>query len=303
MAPAQFPIDGKLGVDFKITSLMGFRIHPVLKTKKHHNGTDIWSKHEPCWIEAPYDCKVIKVGNNPSGFGNSVTIQMKINGKFYVSVFAHMQDGSIKVKAGQKIAAGTPLGKMGTTGMSTGKHLHWELQLGKAYHWNDKGKDFIEPIAFFKALIAQEKAVASAKVVAVDTDPVAPAPTHDEAQAEAIEAARKASKARIMEQDDKISAPVTTPVAPAVAAPVATAVSYPDALSKEMALDVKKFPKLAPGAKNRYVVYVQKKLKLEATGEYNPETVNAVVALQKKHGFVADGVFGKLTWGKIIDLP
>jgi hypothetical protein len=294
MAPAQFPIDGKLGVDFKITSLMGFRIHPVLKTKKHHNGTDIWSKHEPCWIEAPYDAKVIKVGNNPSGFGNSVTLQMKINGKFYVSVFAHMQDGSVKVKVGQKIAAGTPLGKMGTTGMSTGKHLHWELQLGKAYHWNDKGKDFIEPIAFFKALIAQEKAVASAKVVAVDTDPVAPAPTHDEAQAEAVEAEYKAKKAG--------AAPAVKPAVAPTPAPTA-AVDYPDALSKEMALDVNKFPKLAPGAKNRYVVYVQKKLKLDATGEYNEATVNAVIALQKKHGFVADGVFGKLTWGKIINLP
>lgn len=187
MAPAQFPIDGKLGKDFKITSLMGFRIHPVLKTKKHHNGTDIWSPHEPCWIEAPYDAKVIKVGNNPSGFGNSVLLQMKINGKFYVSIFAHMKDGSIKVKNGQKIKAGTPLGRMGTTGMSTGKHLHWELQLGKTYHWNDKGKDFIEPIGFFKALIAQEKAIASAKVETSDADPIAPAPTHDEAQAAVVQ--------------------------------------------------------------------------------------------------------------------
>jgi murein DD-endopeptidase MepM/ murein hydrolase activator NlpD len=41
MAKAQFPIDGKLGKDFKATSLMGMRIHPVTKQKKHHNGTDI----------------------------------------------------------------------------------------------------------------------------------------------------------------------------------------------------------------------------------------------------------------------
>ena len=46
MARAQFPIDGKLGKDFKATSLMGMRIHPVTKEKKHHNGTDIVSKHK-----------------------------------------------------------------------------------------------------------------------------------------------------------------------------------------------------------------------------------------------------------------
>lgn len=181
MAKAQYPIDGKPGKDWKVTSLMGFRIHPVLKTKKHHNGTDIWAPAEPCWIEAPYDAKVVKVSNNPSGFGNSVQLQMKIDGKFYVSIFAHMKDGSVKVKKGQKIEAGTPLGKMGSTGMSTGKHLHWELQLGKTYAWNDKGKNFIEPVAFFKAVIAKEKIQATAPVVANDNDPVAEAPIHGNA--------------------------------------------------------------------------------------------------------------------------
>jgi murein DD-endopeptidase MepM/ murein hydrolase activator NlpD len=89
-----------------------------------------------------------------------------------------MQDGTIKVKKGQKVEAGTPLGKMGTTGMSTGKHLHWELRLGKQHIWDAKGKNYIEPIAFFKALIAQEAAIATAGVVATDEDPVAPAPVH-----------------------------------------------------------------------------------------------------------------------------
>jgi murein DD-endopeptidase MepM/ murein hydrolase activator NlpD len=206
MAKAQFPIDGKLGKDFKVTSLMGYRIHPVQKTKKFHNGTDIWSSHEPCWIEAPYDAKVLEAKKSTAaggGFGNYVILLHKIDGKSYTTLYGHMQDGSIKVKKGQKIEAGAPLGKMGTTGMSTGKHLHWELRLGSKHIWDAVGKNYIEPIGFFKALIAKEKMIATAAVVATDTDPVAPEPTHDEAQAAVVQAEYEAKKAK----------PVAAPVA------------------------------------------------------------------------------------------
>lgn len=182
MAKAQFPIDGKLNKDFKVTSNMGMRIHPVTKKKKHHNGTDIWSKHEPCWIEAPYDGKVLEAKKSTAaggGFGNYVKLSHKINGKNYTTLYAHMGDGTLKVKVGQKVQAGTILGKMASTGMSTGKHLHWELQEGTKHIWNGTGKGYIEPIQFFKALIELEASMATAKVEATPTDPVAPAPTHE----------------------------------------------------------------------------------------------------------------------------
>lgn len=170
MGKSQFPINGKLGKDFKVTSSMGMRNHPVTKEKKHHNGTDIWSPHEPCWIEAPYDAKVLYAGpsklkkpdGEPDGFGYYVQLLMRINGKHYVSNLAHMAKGSIEVKTGQKIEAGTCLGKMGSSGMSTGKHLHWELQLGKTYVWNNTGKNYIEPVEFFKALIKSDIATVTA---------------------------------------------------------------------------------------------------------------------------------------------
>lgn len=175
---AQFPIDGKPGKAWKVTSRMGWRIHPIKKVKKHHNGTDIWSAQEPCVIEAPYDGKVIAVGNNPAGFGNYVILRLDIQGKPYTTLFAHMKNGSVKVKNGQRVAAGTALGKMGTTGMSTGKHLHWELHAGKKHVWNATGKGYIEPVAFFAALIEYERTVATAPVEAKPDDPVAPAPVH-----------------------------------------------------------------------------------------------------------------------------
>jgi murein DD-endopeptidase MepM/ murein hydrolase activator NlpD len=186
MAKAQQAIDGVQGKDWKITSLMGNRIHPVTKQPKHHNGTDIWSPNEPCWIEAPYDGVVVDARKSTAaggGFGNFVTLSHKINGEDYVTVYAHMLDDSIKVKQGQKIEAGTPLGKMGSTGMSTGKHLHWELQKSKKYAWNATGLNFIEPVAFFDALIKLEAIKGTAKNETPVDAPVAPAPVHGSAPA------------------------------------------------------------------------------------------------------------------------
>jgi murein DD-endopeptidase MepM/ murein hydrolase activator NlpD len=181
LAKAQQAIDGVQGKDWRVTSLMGNRIHPVTKQPRHHNGTDIWSPHEPCWIEAPYDGVVTEAKKSTAaggGFGNFVMIAHKINGEQYTTLYAHMLDDTIKVKVGQKIEAGTPLGKMGSTGMSTGKHLHWELHKGKKYEWSATGANFIEPIAFFDALIKLEAIKGTAKNETPSDAPVAAAPVH-----------------------------------------------------------------------------------------------------------------------------
>jgi murein DD-endopeptidase MepM/ murein hydrolase activator NlpD len=181
MAKAQQAIDGVQGKDWRVTSPMGNRIHPVTKQAKHHNGSDIWSPHEPCWIEAPYDGVVTEAKKSTAaggGFGNYVMISHKINGEQYTTLFAHMLDDSIKVSVGQKIEAGTPLGKMGSTGMSTGKHLHWELHKGKKYEWSATGLNFIEPVAFFDALIKLESVKGTAPIQTSAEAPAAPAPVH-----------------------------------------------------------------------------------------------------------------------------
>ena len=249
MAKAQQAIDGKQGKDWKITSLMGNRIHPVTKEPKHHNGTDIWAPAEPCWIEAPYDGVVTEAKKSTAaggGFGNFVMIAHKINGEQYTTLFAHMQDGSIKVKVGQKIEAGTPLGKMGSTGMSTGKHLHWELHKGKKYEWSPTGKNFIEPVAFFDALIKYEAINGTAKDETPVEAPAAPAPVHGNG-----------------------------------------VMPYPGR-------HLKKGEPEGPA-----VLYLQEKLGVTPPGPFGPKTHAAVVAFQKKHKLLADGIVGPITWNKL----
>jgi murein DD-endopeptidase MepM/ murein hydrolase activator NlpD len=182
----QFPIDGKLGKDFKVTSDFGWREHPVEKKKKHHNGVDLWSSREPAYIESFYHGTVITAGpskikksnGEPGGFGYYVTVRHLINGEYYTSLYAHMVKGSIQVKVGDKVVAGTVLGKMGATGMVTGKHLHWEIWKGKTHGWTDNGKGFVDPIEFTKALMAMETAKDFADKETPADAPVAPAPIH-----------------------------------------------------------------------------------------------------------------------------
>jgi len=160
MAKAQYALDGLPGKDWKVSSIMGWRIHPVLNTRKHHNGTDIFGiGGGPHYIEAPYDGVVLGARKSTAaggGFGNFVTLQHKIDGVYYTTLYAHLKDDSIKVKPNQKVEAGTVLGVMGTTGMSTGVHLHWEMWKGKTHGWSADGVGFVEPIEFFKLQIAKE---------------------------------------------------------------------------------------------------------------------------------------------------
>lgn len=178
MSKYQYPIDGVAGKDWVVRSPMGWRIHPVKKEKKHHNGTDIVpGKGKPPYIEAFADGKVLKARESTApggGFGHYVVLQHKIDGEFYTSLYAHLVPGSIQVKEGQKVTAGTVLGKMGTSGMSTGIHLHWEIWKGKQHGWSADGKGFVEPVGFVKALLIAQKAKDFAQESTPEDAPVVP---------------------------------------------------------------------------------------------------------------------------------
>ncbi|QQD75360.1 peptidoglycan DD-metalloendopeptidase family protein [Curtobacterium sp. YC1] len=72
---------------------------------------------------------VIKVQAGDGGFGNDVWVQHEIDGKDIVSVYGHMEDNSFKVVTGQQVEVGDELGLVGSTGNSTGPHLHLEVHV------------------------------------------------------------------------------------------------------------------------------------------------------------------------------
>ncbi len=111
-------------VSGKISSRFGKRTDPVNKKKAIHEGVDIKGKRGDR-ILATASGKVIKAMKN-GGYGNYVEID---HGNGYITAYAHMQN--YLVKKGERVKQGQVIGQVGSTGRSTGPHLHYEIQLNK----------------------------------------------------------------------------------------------------------------------------------------------------------------------------
>lgn len=103
-----------------MTSPFGMRIHPITGKRKLHNGID---------IGAPQGTPIVAAGNGQvvfagkmNGYGNTVIIA---HGGGRSTQYAHIRDGGIHVSTGQIVTAGQPIAEVGTTGNSTGPHLHF----------------------------------------------------------------------------------------------------------------------------------------------------------------------------------
>lgn len=105
----------------RVSSPYGMRIHPIYKVKKMHTGIDI-DAPSGAKIIAANSGKVIMAGWN-GGYGNCVIID---HGGGLATLYAHQS--KILVKVGDKVERGETIGKVGTTGLSTGPHLHFEVR-------------------------------------------------------------------------------------------------------------------------------------------------------------------------------
>jgi len=111
------PINGA-----RLSSSFGMRKHPILGYNKMHRGTD-FAAAEGTPIMASGDGVIIKAGWCGGG-GNCVKIK---HNKTYQTVYAHMKNFSNLAIPGNRIKQGQIIGYVGSTGMSTGPHLHYEV--------------------------------------------------------------------------------------------------------------------------------------------------------------------------------
>ena len=128
--PSVKPAEGYLG------SRYGYRIHPITHTKKFHQGIDI-SGPAGTDVVAASDGVVVNCRYSKS-FGNVIKIKHKTADDEYETVYAHLD--KILTVAGVKVKKGEIIGKMGSTGRSTGSHLHYEVV---------KNGVLVDPIQYF----------------------------------------------------------------------------------------------------------------------------------------------------------
>ncbi|MFZ2378340.1 MAG: LysM peptidoglycan-binding domain-containing protein, partial [Trichococcus flocculiformis] len=107
-----------------ISSPFGYRTSPINGAQEFHRGVDIAGSGT---ISAA-QTGVVEVATYHYSYGNYVVINHgKINGVTIKTLYAHMQSG-LSVSVGQTVSQGQKIGVMGTTGSSTGVHLHFEVQ-------------------------------------------------------------------------------------------------------------------------------------------------------------------------------
>jgi murein DD-endopeptidase MepM/ murein hydrolase activator NlpD len=134
--PAIMPISNK---DLTRTaSGWGYRIHPIYKIRRFHYGMD-FTAPTGTEIYSTGDGRVSSIRSSKRGLGNHVIID---HGFGYQTVYAHL-NGFNNLRVGQTVKRGDVIGFVGSTGLSTAPHLHYEVHLnGKKvdpanYYFND----------------------------------------------------------------------------------------------------------------------------------------------------------------------
>lgn len=121
---------GKLSVplkdSYRISSNYGYRTHPVTGKRKLHAGLDMAApKGTPIYAA---ESGTVLVAQSWSGYGNCVIID---HGNGMWTLYGHIRTGGIMVEKGQVVKRGQKIAEVGSTGVSTGNHLHFEVRINE----------------------------------------------------------------------------------------------------------------------------------------------------------------------------
>ena len=140
-SPIQWPF--LLGVP--ISSWFGYRVPPCAACSSDHKGLDM-NPGAGTAIQAIADGVVSEVGNPVGEYGVYAIIDHVIDGQKISSVYAHMAYGTLNVAVGDRVEVGQIVGQVGSTGQSTGPHLHFEIR--------ENGTP-VDPYAWLKAKVGR----------------------------------------------------------------------------------------------------------------------------------------------------
>lgn len=138
---------------WRVTSPYGWRKHPLTGAQSHHNGIDFGDRPSGYPVKTPYPGTVIAAQFYASR-GNTVVLKIAPN---VHQLAQHLQ--SFSCKAGDKLAAGDVMGTNGSTGDSTGAHLHYELRTaGSPWGtvWGDPAKFELEVFELKIAIVVND---------------------------------------------------------------------------------------------------------------------------------------------------
>ncbi|MCL2411156.1 MAG: M23 family metallopeptidase [Treponema sp.] len=120
--PSIWPVQGGIG---RITMFFGQNVHPMFGHFYIHRGIDISTHRSGDPVVAAANGQVVTAEYDASGFGNNIIIRHRHG---YYTRYAHLS--SFRVNVGQRVQQGDVIGFIGNTGLSTGPHLHFEVQIG-----------------------------------------------------------------------------------------------------------------------------------------------------------------------------
>ena len=110
-------------IDAEVTDTFGWRWSPFGWGREFHDGID-FAKEYGAPVYATADGEVTHAGYLEGGYGNTVILE---HGRGFTTLYAHLSEWNVTV--GQQVSRGDVIGRVGSTGLSTGPHVHYEVHV------------------------------------------------------------------------------------------------------------------------------------------------------------------------------
>jgi murein DD-endopeptidase MepM/ murein hydrolase activator NlpD len=137
--------------EYRVTSPFGWRTSPITGKREFHTGIDLVKSHQaPIYAFTPGEVIHAKEGATGSGFGGyGVVVAIRDPKTDHLHCYAHLDSAVVKV--GQRVERGQMIGRQGSTGQSTGSHLHYEIRKSSSpqFGWiADRENNCFEPTQY-----------------------------------------------------------------------------------------------------------------------------------------------------------